>query len=73
MCGSNYIDDKLEEVRSEIIGGNIDIDPYDGVCEWCEYKGICRVDMKFEEPKKLESIGKKEALEAINGESDVED
>ena len=29
--------------------------------------------MKFEEPKKLESIGKKEALEAINGESDVED
>ena len=69
----DYIDDKLEEVRSEIIGGNIDIDPYDGVCEWCEYKGICRVDMKFEEPKKLESIGKKEALEAINGESDVED
>ena len=69
----DYIDEKLGEVRNEITSGNIDVDPYDGVCEWCDYKGICRIDLKFEDPKKLESMGKKEALETINGESDVED
>ena len=68
-----HIDEKLGEVRSEIISGNIDVDPYEKVCDWCAYKGICRVDLKFEDPKKLESMSKKEALEAINGESDVED
>ena len=68
-----YVDEKLGEVREDIISGNINVDPYDGVCEWCNYKGVCRVDLKFEDPKKLESITKQEALETINGESDVED
>lgn len=69
----DYVDEKLEGIRTEITGGNIDIDPYDGCCKYCPYKGVCRIDLKPGDKKKLTAISKKEALEVLSGEENGED
>ena len=46
----DYIDYIIKKISSDILSGNIDLKPYNKngktPCEYCEYKSICRFDVK---------------------------
>lgn len=50
-----YTDDKLKNIRNEIMAGNIDVNPYEkmdgsgeSACQYCPYGNICRFDTKIQ-------------------------
>lgn len=65
-----YVGEKIETVREEIQSGEISVDPYKSACEYCSFKGICRQDLQFKDPKEMDSMKKSEALEMIYGEEE---
>lgn len=51
----NFTDKKLQNIRDEIMNGNIDVNPYrktdaaaETACQYCPYHSICRFDVKIE-------------------------
>ncbi|WP_099466521.1 helicase-exonuclease AddAB subunit AddB [Konateibacter massiliensis] len=47
---SRFVDEKIKELGTEILEGNIEIAPYESgnrtACDYCTYKGICGFDLK---------------------------
>ncbi|MBQ3494241.1 MAG: PD-(D/E)XK nuclease family protein [Clostridia bacterium] len=42
---ANYAMELVKNAISQINLGNIDLSPFDGACEYCEYKNICKKDV----------------------------
>lgn len=69
----NYVEDKLESIRTEISDGIIKADPYtEGYdsCKNCKYKSICNIDMCFKEGRVLKDITKDDLDEIIEEKND---
>ncbi len=63
----NFVNKKLAEVGNELLDGNISAKPINGykknVCEYCDYKSVCRIDSK--DVKQLEILTNAETIEKI--------
>lgn len=79
---SNYVNYKIKEIGSNILAGDIKINPYErgleNSCTYCSYSGICGYDEKVKgyQHRILDDIKKEEVLEHIrismSTESDAE-
>ncbi|MDD2971237.1 MAG: PD-(D/E)XK nuclease family protein [Lachnospiraceae bacterium] len=71
---SNYVNYKIKHLGSQILSGDIAVDPYErGVensCTYCAYAGICGYDEKIKgfRHRKLEDVKKDEVLTRIKQE-----
>lgn len=43
----DYVSHKAEDMKEQIIEGNIAINPVDGACDYCPYGSVCRFDRKL--------------------------
>lgn len=80
-----FTDEKLADIRDEIMTGNIKVNPYrkadasgETGCQYCPYHGICRFDVKTEGNhyrvlKKLTDDEVMEKLEEKNTSKDLEE
>ena len=68
---SHYVNYKIREIGSDIIMGNIAVNPYErgqaDSCMYCSYAGICGYDNKIVgyQKRKLEDSDKEEIMERI--------
>ena len=66
-----FTERKIVELAEEILSGKIDVQPYrlsgKSPCSFCDYKPICRFDWQINDYNFLESIGKRQVLEQIEG------
>ena len=68
---SNYVNYKIKDIGSNILAGNIAIDPYErgmeNSCTYCSYAGICGYDEKIPgyRHRKLEDVKKDEVIQKI--------
>ena len=71
---TRYADGKAKKLGAEILGGNVDISPYelDGRtgCDYCPYHGICGFDEKIPgyQYRKIEKESKEEILDKMEQE-----
>lgn len=71
-----FVDKKIKELGSEILGGNIEIVPYESgnktACDYCSYRGVCGFDLKSPgfEYKRLKQFSDDEIWEKIVGEEE---
>lgn len=65
---SEYVSQKVKAIGTQIMEGNIQVDPYEkgsvGACTYCAYKGVCGFDSSIPgyERRVLKEISKDEAL-----------
>ena len=65
---SEYVSQKVKAIGTQIMEGNIQVDPYEkgsvGACTYCAYKGVCGFDSAIPgyERRVLKEISKDEAL-----------
>lgn len=73
---SYYVNQKMREIGSSILGGEIAWNPYvkksGDACEYCTYKSVCGMDKKLGGHlyHELEELSKEEAMERIREEID---
>ena len=67
----NYVKDLSRKYEDEIREGNIEINPCEKSCDYCDFKNICRFDLKMNDKyREIERINKnniKEKLDEIYG------
>ena len=75
---SNYVNQKIYRIGTQILQGDIALNPYekgtDSACTYCSYRAVCGFDEKIAgyQKRKLSGMTQKEALEKIVEESGEE-
>lgn len=73
-----FVDQKIKELGTEILDGNIEIQPYEAgnktACDYCNFKGICGFDLKSPgyEYRRLKQFSDEEIWEKIVKEEEKE-
>ncbi len=63
----DYVSDMAEQMKEEILEGNIDINPVEGTCDYCPYGGICGFDRKLGDRfRKKPQIGLEDVTERVS-------
>ncbi len=68
---SNYVNQKVYQIGTQILHGDISINPYEkgqtDACTYCAYKSVCGFDGKIPgyKKRKLDGMSKDEAMERI--------
>ncbi len=71
---SDYVKEQIKQIGLEIIGGNIEVNPYEygkeQACTYCEYRGICGFDERIDgfHKRKLPSCGREQIWSKLDGE-----
>lgn len=74
---SEYAKKQSQDVRREILGGNVDLKPYalggSTACDYCPYHSVCGFDERIDghEYRRLEKLDSDKALEKMRGEVDA--
>lgn len=64
----DYTDKNMQKAREGIMSGDISVDPYEGACNNCSYKGICRFETKNNDPKTVDKVNKEQVIEILDEE-----
>lgn len=69
----DYVYDKAEEMRQEIISGNIEINPTEKACSYCPYGGVCGFDRKLgDRYREIEKIDLEYVISQLNKSDEVD-
>jgi ATP-dependent helicase/nuclease subunit B len=64
-----FVERKIVELAEGIVSGDIAVRPYmlgtKTPCGWCDYRAVCRFDWQVNDYKRLEAMGKEDALEKM--------
>ena len=65
----NHVYDMAENMRKDIIDGNIQINPTENACTYCPYGGVCGFDLKVgDRYRQLEKLDLKQVISRLNTE-----
>lgn len=63
----NYVSDKADNMKEQIMEGNIDINPIEGACDYCPYGSVCGFDRKLgDKYRETEKVSLEEVTERLN-------
>lgn len=61
-----YVSNKADEMKEQLFGGNIHLNPVEDACRYCAYKGICRFDKSLgDNYRELEKVTYKDIGELL--------
>ena len=66
----NYVSEKADAMKEQIMDGVISINPVEGACDYCPYGGVCRFDRKLgDRYREKENVTLKEVADAVDREA----
>ena len=69
----DHVADMADEMKKDIIKGNIKINPIEKACDYCPYGGICGFDRKLgDRYREMEKVGLEDVIARLNGSDEVE-
>jgi ATP-dependent helicase/nuclease subunit B len=69
----NYVSDKAEKMKEQIIEGDISINPVEGACAYCLYGGVCGFDRKLgDKYREVEKVTLSEIKDMLSENSETQ-